>query len=381
MGGPGTGKTTTLKYLVYSHAKEALNNLEIPLPIFLSLADLARSGKTLQRYLVDLVEDMSTDGTFAEVLWKGIKNGQAFVCLDSLDEVDPQQRPRIIELINTWSLSSGGTWVIGSRFTEYKGGQFKQGQFTEWELLPMSDSLRLELAQRLLPELQRLLSVSYTILPLDFVTVLGQHTYASAWAENPLLFSLAAVVFTQTGGLPSSRAMLYREVIEAVLKTREHDHVWYALIWRVLSELALRLYQTRGRTFSMNDLLSFLTDRQSKSLIEAAEIARRLIATGVMEVVARDTYGFRHQTFQEYLAAAELAYGLSHHNEERRKETWNLIWSKRTYSRWSEILRLMVGVLVQMPEALAKKEAILSNDRINGGFLTDKMAQNLPQSA
>ena len=106
---------------------------------------------------------------------------------DSLDEVEPQQRARIIELINTWASSAGNTWVVGSRFTEYKGGQFKRGQFSEWELLPMNHAMRQELAQRLLSELQRLLQKPHRILlsPLAFLNLLEHHPRAAAWGEIP----------------------------------------------------------------------------------------------------------------------------------------------------------------------------------------------------
>jgi DNA replication protein DnaC len=99
LGGPGTGKTTTLKHLTGCRAKEALTDPNAPIPIFLSLADLARSQKTLQSYLVDLVEELGIERTYAETLWKAIQDGQAFVCLDSLDEVEPrhQRRQKMIE--------------------------------------------------------------------------------------------------------------------------------------------------------------------------------------------------------------------------------------------------------------------------------------------
>jgi HEAT repeat protein len=359
LGGPGTGKTTTLKYLAAERAQQALENPDAPLPIFLTLPAFARSGKTLQRYLVDLVEDMKTESIYAEVLWKEAEAGNAFLCLDSLDEVTPDLRQAIIELINSWAVEKGNTWIIGSRFTEYKGGQFKQNQFTEWELLPMNKQLRLELAQRLLPQLQRLLpSTNEVILsPETFVHVLEKHAQAAAWGENPLLFSLAAVVFVKTGDLPPSRATLYREVIEAVLKTREPNPIRCRLLQRMLTELALWLHQSRGRTFSMDDVVTFLLDVQRKSWGDITELINQVISSGVIEIVARDTYGFRHQTFQEYLAAVELARRLTTSDPAQHQQTWELAWSKRTFSRWTEILRLMVGVLTQAPVVGGKTEA------------------------
>ena len=270
---------------------------------------------------------------------------------DSLDEVDPQQRTRIIELINTWASNAGNIWIVGSRFTDYKGGQFKRGQFSEWELLPINHALRQELAQRLLPELQRLSHEPHRMLlsPLAFLNILEHYPRAAAWGENPLLFSLAAVVFARKGTLPSSRAALYHEVIDAILETREKDSIQRKMLRHVGADLALRLYQLKGRIFTYNDLLDILPavreDQQENW--DTVEMATRMVTSGMLEVVAHETYGFRHQTIQEYLAAIELARRLVSQEPATREQAWNLVWSKRTYSRWTEVLRLLVGILAQ----------------------------------
>src|SRR5260370_39367423 len=82
-----------------------------------------------------------------------------------------------------------------------------------------------------------------------------------------------------------------------------------------------------------------------------------MIRSGIMEPVAHETYGFRHQTFQEYLAAVELAQRLTHQDRAGREEAWKLGWSKRTYSRWTELLRLMGGELSQLPGYMGNSEA------------------------
>jgi len=359
-GGPGSGKTTTLKHLTGTAARDALLDPSAPLPIFVSLADLARSGKTLQQYLHEQVEDLNIEHRCADLLWKTREAGHAFFCLDSLDEVAPQHRPKIIEHINLWATEKGNIWVIGSRFTEYKGGQFTQGQFREWELLPLNGTLRLDLALHLFSELQRLSPASETgePSPTAFVATLEQHSQAAAWGENPLLFSLAAVVYFQTGGLPPTRAMLYREVIEAVLAMREPNRLRQKQLLPVLSSLALWLYQKKGRSYTLDDLLEFLGAVQQRSWDETTQITQQIIDSGIMELLAHDTYSFRHQTFQEYLAATELARRLTDHHAQKREEAWALAWSKRTYSRWTEVLRLMVGALAQLPDKRGIQEAV-----------------------
>jgi predicted NACHT family NTPase len=265
------------------------------------------------------VEELDIERTYAETLWKAIETGQAFICLDSLDEVESQYRQKMIEWVNAWATKPGNTWVIGSRFTEYKGGSFKHGQFAEWEILSMDHELRLELAKCLLPELQRLLpnAPEKSLPPATFVKLLKDHPQAATWGNNPLLFSLAAVVFLKMGKLPLSRAMLYQQVLDAILETREMDLVRRKVLRRVLSDLALELYKVKGRTFSLDDLLALLPtvrQRQHENWI-TEEMARRIVTSGLLDVLARETYSFRHQTFQEYLAGVELAQRLTHQDQ------------------------------------------------------------------
>lgn len=352
LGGPGTGKTTLLQSLISERTQHALVDLTAPFPILLSLPDLARSGKILQEYLVRLTKEVGLSEHSTDLLWRTIEEGRAFVCLDSLDEVTPRERPEMIRLINELAARPGNTWVVGSRFTEYKGGQFKRGQFAEWELLPLDHDMRQQLALRLLPELNRLLPRTDALAvsePAVLIQRLEYHPHAAAWGENPLLFSLAATVFTRTGALPTGLATLYQQVIEAILEMREPDPTRRKMLQRAVAGLALELYRIKGRTFTRDDIVTLMPsvrERQHENW-PTEEMVNRIVASGLLDVVAQETYGFRHQTFQEYLAAVELAQRQVSQQQEIHEEGWSFAWSKRTYSRWTEILRLMVGVLVQ----------------------------------
>ncbi len=352
LGGPGTGKTTLLQSLVSERIQQSLIDPTAPIPILLSLPDLARSGRTLPEYLVHLMKEIGVSEYSTDLLWQIIEEGRAFVCLDSLDEVTPRQRPEMIRLINELATRSGNTWVVGSRYTEYKGGQFKRGQFAEWELLPLDHEMREHFALRLLPELYRLLPEAAALgatEPSLFVQSLEHHRRAAAWGENPLLFGMAAAVFVRTGILPMGLAALYQQVIDAVVQLREPDLTRQKVLLRAVAALALELYQIRGRTFTRDDIVTLIPVVRQKQHENwsTEEMVNRIIDSGLLDVVARETYGFRHQTFQEYLAAVALAQRLVSQDHAIREEVWTFIWGKRMYSRWTEILHLMAGVLAQ----------------------------------
>ena len=347
LGGPGTGKTTLLKSMLSERISKAQLEPNFPLPIFVSLPAFINTGKSLKDFLADGVQNMMVDDRYAGFLWKAIRDGQAFVCLDSLDEVMPSKRADVIGLINTWISNPGNTWIIGSRFTEYKNGQLS-GHFTEWELRPMDNPLREELAKRLIEKLHPLLHQTDGVAPCEpskFVHALEEHPRTSAWGENPLLFSLAAIVFVRTGRLPLSRTEMYKNITGAVLDSHTNDSLSRFILHSTIGEVALELYQVKGRTFTIGDLFEVLSKvhRRRDETWDVEDMAHRIIGTGAVEVVAKSTYGFRHQTFQEYLAASTLAKRMLDHDE----GAWELAYKKHTYSRWTEILVLLVGVLLQ----------------------------------
>jgi HEAT repeat protein len=157
------------------------------------------------------------------------------------------------------------------------------------------------------------------------------------------------VVYLRRGNLAGSRAMLYREVIDALLEMREGDPHQRAQLRHMLADTALQLYQVKGRTFSEDDLRATLTslstEQQATWTVE--ETLYRVLNSGLLDVVAHETYSFRHQTFQEYLVASALARRFMSTGEQTRQAGQQQAWSKHTYSRWSEIARLLVGILVQ----------------------------------
>ena len=96
LGGPGTGKTTLLRSLMGHAVQQALDDPTTPLPLFLSLPDLAHSELPLQDYLIRHAKEVGIFADDASFLWQSLEEGRAFVCLDSLDEVLPKQRPQLI---------------------------------------------------------------------------------------------------------------------------------------------------------------------------------------------------------------------------------------------------------------------------------------------
>ncbi len=304
LGGPGSGKTTMLKRLVTQAALHAQSDEQAPLPVFISLPHFAQSHISLRQYLDTVVTDLELDAGYANVIWQVMQDSQALICLDGLDNVPAEAREDVTKLIADFSSRWGSAWVVGSRLTDYARTDLSQGNFAEWELRPLDHPMREQLARKLLR--------GEAGSPAIFVGLIEHHRQAALWGDNPLLFSLAALIFGRIGRLPPNRAALYSEVSDEVLKVREADMARRLVLREILGEIALRLQSSPGM-FSMDALLAFLGEiqREHHDGFNRADLARSVINSGLIEAVARDRYRFIHQTFQEFLAAEALARRLT----------------------------------------------------------------------
>lgn len=277
LGAPGMGKTTLLKHLLHKAILRAFVDGEAPAPIFISLPDLARSQLSLQAYLPRILTTLHSDPAFASELARAIDNGQVLLCLDGLDEVLPAQRPALITMLNETVIHCGGSWIIGSRYSEYKGAQFAPGSFAVWELQPLDWEARAQFANQLLASSAQMLQRT-PVAPEQFMEELKREYRLAIWSANPLFLTLLAIAYVQHGTLPTSKATLFGSVFD---------------------------------------------------------------------IIATQTYTFKHQMVQEYLAAVALARQLCSEDEQESKAAWEFAWNKHTYSRWFEILCMLVGVLLQ----------------------------------
>jgi len=113
----------------------------------------------------------------------------------------------------------------------------------------------------------------------------------------------------------------------------------------------LRLYSGSGRVFTWADALTTLTSLQQEQQAEWSpdDLTQRIIASGALDVISPtdETYAFFHQTFQEYLAGVALARRLLAPDAAQREVAWQFAWSRRLYSRWTEIMRLLAPILTQ----------------------------------
>lgn len=359
-GGPGSGKTTILRFLAWVSATSIINdepriayeqmsipNDQISVPIFLPLNAYAKFIQDAQHhqfpekatllsfissYLIKRQASLSLPADFFERL---IVNCPTLLLLDGFDEVPGEDEKLIISsAIHDFSLAFPRVRIIvTSRDTAYKGNsvlptQFKEVRINEMDKT-MSSTLIRKLYQAIYPSDSDERDRRIEDLQQELEILESRRTWSSRTLVNsPLLARMLVVVHYNNQTLPTQRAELYKDCIEMMLKPVYHPDREVAIRLSnqigipmpeqvaLLSNLALEMHSrgtTKGRSISEKEMLDVFIKNLAKRYSEqkASEIGERMVAVykergGILEYSSRN-FQFVHLGFQEFLTARCIA--------------------------------------------------------------------------
>ncbi len=381
VGGPGCGKTTLLAYLALTYArdqaperlgleKERLLPILVPLRLLRTVLAPADEDAptTLPQYLDARFKELGRQpppGFFDQRL----RDGECLVLLDGLDEVADERERRqmavwVDRLVSTYPRNR---YVVTSRpagydsaplendFTRYEVRDFEMAEVEQfvrsWYLAVETattgdtDKARRDATQRA-GELIAAIRASAGIRRLVF---------------NPLLLSIVALVHRYRAHLPDRRVDLYNECVEVLLGhwdtakglvgqlapaqkravlqflalTMHEDEVRQLPRAEVEMNIAACLPRVTGGEPGPGDVQLFLDEVRERS--------------GLLVEQEMGAYAFSHLTFQEYLAACQIA--ASKYERERAA-----LVERATSEWWREVLLLYAGMCDPSPMVLALLE-------------------------
>jgi len=373
LGGPGTGKTTLLAYLALTYARRLASHRlglgEERLPILVPLRRLKGvlnhdGACTLPAYLTEWYTELGMRprrGLFEKLL----RRGRCLVLLDGLDEVvDETERRRMSEWVDRLvTIHPRNRYIVTSRPPGYEAAPLKSG-FT---VLHISD-----LSAEDIPQFAANWSLAVEIeaegednlvarrqarnAAQDLVVAIESNADIRSLAVNPLLLSIIVLVHRYRARLPRRRVDLYRECVDVLLG---HWDEAKGLVGRlsaaqrraVLQPLALDLHRA-SRTHIPEDeleesiarLLPKVYGRPTDAADFVDEVCER---SGLPAEAGPGLYAFSHLTYQEYLAAREIA-----DNETK----WELLLEKAGDRWWQEVTLLYAA----MAEATPLVEGLLA---------------------
>ncbi len=343
LGGPGSGKTTFLKYLALAYTdKKVFEESDLRasrFPFFIPLPLLAASGKTLEEFITD---DMTlrTD-KFATAFLKRLFNaGHAAIMLDSLDEVAPATRDSVVaQILAFCNMYPDVKYVLSCRTADYQ----------EW----LPNFYEIELAKLSRTAANKVIRCWFAQDPKDaerLIRHLKADKGVASLTETPLLLSLLCIQFRHDLTLPQRKTELYRRCVDALLRDWDagrgfrRDTAYSKLSddrkERVFEVVAGRFFEPVATyVFAVDDLraivakMAVLFDLQvsdADGIIQEIEKHH-----GILEKSSVESFCFSHPSFQEYFAARYFL--------EKREEVERL---RRHYDddSWTPVIEFLIAL-------------------------------------
>ncbi|MEA5552325.1 GUN4 domain-containing protein [Anabaena cylindrica UHCC 0172] len=332
---PGYGKTTLLKHLTLTYAKNGHGKYKAPklVPVLLYLRDIREEITSSQPpNLPELItKHLKTQPAFAElnpqIDWfnQHLKNGKCLVMLDGLDEVaDSNERLRVSEWVNQQMVTYRQTaFIITSRPYGYSsapvdevGVILKVLPFTleQMKLFINSWYLQTEIRSRAGKQNQAVKAEAKKNAE-DLIERIINNRAIADMATNPLLVTMIATVHYSGSALPGRRVELYQKICDLLLGTRQAAKKIKAPLTSeqnksVLQVLALDLMQRETRTFEPaeveNLIASELQTIVNITLTPTEFLEQVKDVSGLIVEREQGIFEFAHLSFQEYLAASEV---------------------------------------------------------------------------
>jgi len=393
-GQPGAGKTTFLMLVASCLARDSLDiecpegvpwrkhylDLEVekpPLPVFIRIADLTpvltdekrRAGRPDDRtWLIDLLENRCKDMTDApsRKQWDDLlQSGKAMVLLDGLDEVgDERLRDRVFDIFrDTCKHWSRCRIVVSSRPI-----QTRALEEMDFHRTTIEDFGREEITRFI----DLWVGALYKVEPGDPLDADGEkyrQELLSAIVDmprvrriavNPVMLTCLCVVHWNEGRLPDGRSRVYRAVLRWLIASRTKKRKKAGFTDRfaelALARLALEMMKTtagKQATIALQDAAEALDSVVERAFPDSSPAGRLNKArdwlrfetelSSIIEEIDGHRLRFWHLTFQEHLAARQLA--LLGEGEDPEEDWWPIVKDHLDDKQWRETIDMVPGCL------------------------------------
>lgn len=378
LGDPGSGKSTTLKYLAYTicaHRADG-NQLQAYIPIYIKATEYAKYLSDKGRSLSEFIIDINTK--YGLLFSESLENNKLIVLIDGLDEINiTSQRHNIVERLNSFIAQYPEIKIIvSSRIVGYKETRLSS-YFYHFEVDKFSDKQICLFLNNWYSSIS-----SYSNNTLENASEEAKKLYLSIkqnesvyrLACNPLLITIIALIYYQGNKLPEKRVSLYEVATSTLLdnwvklRANEKNNIDREILIELLAIIAFHIHEHYSSgLIPEKELRSILTCEYSKIYPYMPRKELKHDINDIISFLREDAgflfekglsengdalFGFVHLTFQEYFAAIEF-------NTRWKEGSINNNLSDYIYnSNWTEIIKLTASLFkINEPSRLGRSHA------------------------
>ena len=311
-GGPGSGKSTFLKYMLL---RELQSDAILQIPALLPLNELDQRDKSIFNNLVNIF-DRSGIPYAESLLQRLLRSGRLRLLIDGLDELRVDDRARVVKEIEELMTSyKDCSFLITCRTAAY---EFWFGDCLHYEVQRFSRrSITAFVLRWFSQEKKKARELLLQVLSSGRMRDL---------CSSPLMLTIVCIGFDAGIDLSNNRAEIYKDAVDALLRKWDasrsiyRDNVYRTLTPKRREDL---LCDLAARTFVDNQIA--IPSAQARELVsqflktmptspdisveDDAEVVLQAIETqhGLIERRSVQFWAFSHLTFQEFFVAQYLA--------------------------------------------------------------------------
>ena len=370
LGDPGSGKTTLLKYiaLIYSRGLkkvyEKFGFEKCLLPVIVPVSEIysQTENKSFVETISDYYKIQGIENT-KNFIKENLDKGKCMVLLDGLDEIPAHQGRFSIarNIENFMRRYSNNRFIITSRIIGYE--KINHDSITEYYVSLLDDNEIREFVYNWFTAFEKKVKKGMPENAIKKIVddearqlmySINEDENIKDLARNPFLLSLICLVQKSGYKLPRYRIELYKTIAETLFEnwvmarsisigkpsTEVRD---YKEGEKVLAPLALWMHENLSGGVEKEDKLkeNIIEIMKNRGILECAAINTvdkffKYLAEQTQLIIpkGKDYYGFRHLSFEEFLAARALIM----------KEKYNKYLKKYSKDpRWTEVFLLVSG--------------------------------------
>lgn len=340
LGGPGTGKTTFLKYI----ALKAVSNTPTSIPFLITLRNFSESNHSIFDYILTSFEIVKLPSP-KNYVNKLLETGNAIILFDGLDEINVKDNKRneisakIEQFVNTYdkckyiiTCRTAASSYVFQGFYQLELAEFDDQQITEFIHHWFKDYPRgIEPLRKILKSQKRLLQLT----------------------SNPLLLTLISMVFQQQGHLPTRRSDIFEEGIQILFHTWDTSrritrggHFRRSspnLKIRMLSFIAAKTFEKNIYHIPLSILERYVIEffespefTTGIDKIDPTDLVREIATQhGILVERQYNIYSFLTLSFHEYFTSKYIVYNNS----------LEALFNHTSEPRWREVFLFVVELL------------------------------------